>query len=349
MNTRMLGTLKVSEIGFGTMSFASTYGPSPEKEEVIRVIRGAYELGVTLFDTAEAYGPFTNEMLVGEALEPIRDQVMIATKFGFDIDPATGERSGLDSRPEHIRTGRRCLAQAPQDRPHRPALPAPRRSRSADRGRRRHGQGTDRGGQGEALWPVRSQRADIRRAHAVQPVTAMQSEYSLWWRDPEQEILPALEELGIGFVPCSPLGTGLPDRRDRREHDRSTRPTSATTSPRFTPERAKANQALVDLLRRSPPARRRRRPRSRSPGCWRRSPGSCRSPARTKLDRLRRISARRRRATAPTISRRSRPWRANITDPGRALCRRACCSLRPTVEQHRAARRARHDLREIHR
>ncbi|ANK13924.1 aldo/keto reductase [Erythrobacter neustonensis] len=249
MQQRNLGPLAVSEIGFGTMSFASTYGAAPERSEAIRVIRGAHERGVTFFDTAEAYGPWTNEELVGEALRPIRDQVVIATKFGFEIDQTTGKCSaGVNSRPEQIRKvidnslKRLGIETVDLFYQHRvdPAVPIEDVAGTVRdliaAGKVRHF------GMSEAA------AATIRRAHAVQPVTAIQSEYSLWTRDPEAEVLPLCAELGIGFVPWSPLGAGFLtgkidaatpiDSSDFRAH-----------SPRFTPEARTANQTLVDLLR----------------------------------------------------------------------------------------------------
>jgi aryl-alcohol dehydrogenase-like predicted oxidoreductase len=250
MKTRILGTLAVSEIGFGTMSFASTYGAAPDHEEAVRVIRGAHERGVTFFDTAEVYGPWTNEALVGEALGPVRDSVVIATKFGFDVDESTGERRwGLNSRPDHFkRVADASLRRLKTDRidllyQHRvdPEVPI-----------------EDVAGAVKELiaagkvghFGLSEAAADtIRRAHAVQPVAAVQSEYSLWTRDPEPEVLPLCEELGIGFVPWSPLGAGF----------LTGTVTSATridasdfraNSPRFTEEAREANQAIVDLLRR---------------------------------------------------------------------------------------------------
>ncbi|MES2987939.1 MAG: aldo/keto reductase [Pseudomonadota bacterium] len=255
MKTRMLGALSVSEMGFGTMSFASTYGEAPEHAEAIRVIRGAHERGVTFFDTAEAYGPWTNEELVGEALGPVRDAVVIATKFGFDIDEHTGLRGGgLNSRPDHIhRTVNAMLRRLNTDRidllyQHRvdPAVPiedvAGAVKQLINAGKVLH-------------FGLSEAAADtIRRAHAVQPVTAVQSEYSLWTREPEPEVLPLCEELGIGFVPWSPLGagflTGTVDANtpitagDFRAH-----------SPRFTTEARDANQSIVDLLRQMAEAR----------------------------------------------------------------------------------------------
>ncbi|MFO1144420.1 MAG: aldo/keto reductase [Amaricoccus sp.] len=247
MKTRQLGPLTVSEIGFGTMSFASTYGAAPDRAEAIRVIRGAHDLGVTLFDTAEAYGPWSNEVLVGEALAPIRDRVVIATKFGFDIDEATGARKGgVNSRPGHIRR----VADASLKRlrietidlfyQHRvdPAVPIEEVAGTVRdliaAGKVRHF------GLSEAAAET------IRRAHAVQPVTAVQSEYSLWTRDPEAEVLPLCEALGIGFVPFSPLGagflTGKVDTTTIAAGD------FRAISPRFTPEAMAANRGIVALL-----------------------------------------------------------------------------------------------------
>ncbi|MBZ9764242.1 aldo/keto reductase [Mesorhizobium sp. CA8] len=250
MKQRMLGSLPVSEIGYGTMSFASTYGASPDRSEAIRVIRGAHDLGVTLFDTAEAYGPWTNEEFVGEALRPFRDQVVIATKFGFNIDPATGERrSGVNSRPDHVRQvvdaslkrlGIETIDLLYQHRVD-PAVPIEDvagvvRDLIAA-GKVRHF------GMSEAA------AATIRRAHAVQPVTAIQSEYSLWTREPEAEVLPLCAKLGIGFVPWSPLGAGyLTGKVDASTPIESSDFRAA--SPRFTTEARAANQALIELLKR---------------------------------------------------------------------------------------------------
>jgi len=256
MKTRKLGGLDVSALGYGTMSFASSYGAAPDRPEAIRVIRGAYEKGVTFFDTAEAYGPFTNEELVGEALAPVRDKVAIATKFGWNIDPDTGKRGpGLNSRPEHIkRAVEGMLKRLRTDRidllyQHRvdPDVPIEDVAGAVkdliEAGKVR------RFGLSEAAART------IRRAHAVQPVTAVQSEYSLWTRDPEPEILPVCEELGIGFVPWSPLGQGfLTGAID-----------AATTFdgtdwragfPRFTQEARAANLALVDAIKRVASAKR---------------------------------------------------------------------------------------------
>ncbi len=250
MKTRRLGTLEVSEIGYGTMSFASIYGASPDKVEAIHVIRGAHDLGVTFFDTAEAYGPFTNEVLVGEALGPFRDKVVIATKFGFDIDLDTGERrAGLNSKPEHVRRSvDLMLKRLNTDRidllyQHRVDPEVPIEDVA--------GVVKDLIAEGKVKHFGLSEAAaqTIRRAHAVQPVTAIQSEYSLWTRDPEPEILPLCQELGIGFVPWSPLGAGyLTGKID------STTTFDASDfrvgSPRFTAEARAANRGLVDLLNR---------------------------------------------------------------------------------------------------
>jgi len=250
MRHRLLGKLSVSEIGFGTMSFASSYGESPVEEDAIKVIRGAYELGVTFFDTAEAYGPWTNEVLVGKALAPVRDKVLIATKFGFAIDPDTGKRgAGLNSRPDHIvRVTDAMLARLGTEHidllyQHRvdPAVPIEEVAGTV--------KGLIEAGKVRHFGLSEASAGTIRRAHAVQPVTAIQSEYSLWTREPEPAILPLCEELGIGFVPWSPLGAGFLTGKV----DAST--TLAATdfrsiSPRFTKEARAANMALVELLRR---------------------------------------------------------------------------------------------------
>jgi aryl-alcohol dehydrogenase-like predicted oxidoreductase len=250
MQKRKLGksNLEVSALGLGCMGMSSAYGPAADKREMIALIRAAVERGVTFFDTAEAYGPFVNEELVGEALGPFRNQVVIATKFGFDINPNTGARSGgLNSRPEHIRQ----VAEAALKRlrtnvidlfyQHRvdPDVPIEDVAGAVNdliqAGKVKHF------GLSEAAVQT------IRRAHAVQPVTAVQSEYSLWTRDSEAEVLPACEELGIGFVPFSPLGAGfLTGKIDTNTTFDSS--DFRNISPRFTPEARKANQALVDLL-----------------------------------------------------------------------------------------------------
>ena len=248
MQKRKLGNsgLEVSALGLGCMGMSFGYGPPGDEQEMISVIRSAVDLGVTFFDTAEVYGPFTNEVLVGKALSPIRKQVVIATKFGFHID-ANGKQAGLNSRPEHIKE----VAEASLKRlnidaidlfyQHRvdPNVPiedvAGAVKELIQQGKVRHF------GLSEAGVQV------IRRAHAVQPVTALQSEYSLWWREPEAEIIPTLEELGIGFVPFSPLGKGyLTGKMDENTTFDST--DFRNTVPRFAPEARKANRALVDLL-----------------------------------------------------------------------------------------------------
>lgn len=250
MKNRKLGPLTVSEIGYGTMSFANYYGASPERSEAIRVIRGAHERGVTHFDTAEAYGPFTNEELVGEALAPVRGEVTIATKFGWNIDPETGERRpGLNSNPAHVKRAvdgmlrRLRIESIDLLYQHRvdPEVPiedvAGAVRELIAEGKVKHFGLSEPGAQ------------TIRRAHAVQPVAAIQSEYSLWTRDPEPEILPLCEELGIGFVSWSPLGAGfLTGKVDPGVSQDAT--DFRSNSPRFKPEAMKANQALVDLLRR---------------------------------------------------------------------------------------------------
>ena len=249
MKMRMLGNgLEVSALGLGCMGMTAVYGPAADKAEMIALIRTAYEDGITLFDTAEAYGPFANETLVGEALSPIRDKVVIATKFGFDIDLETGERrGGVNSRPEHIKAvADAALKRLRTDRidlfyQHRvdPDVPIEEaagavRDLIAD-GKVRHF------GLSEAGVNT------IRRAHAVQPVTAVQSEYSLFWREPETELLPLLDELGIGFVPFSPLGAGfLTGKID--ENTTVDASDFRNAVPRFSPQARKANMALVDVV-----------------------------------------------------------------------------------------------------
>jgi pyridoxine 4-dehydrogenase len=247
MQKRELGKsgLEMSALGFGCMGLSFGYGPAVEKQEGIKVIRAAVDLGVTFFDTAEVYGPFTNEELVGEALAPVRDRVVIATKFGFKIEG--GKQAGLDSRPGHIReVAEASLRRLKTDRidllyQHRvdPNVPI-EDAAGAVKELIREGK-VKHFGLSEAGVQV------IRRAHAVQPVTALQSEYSLWWREPEAEILPTLEELGIGFVPFSPLGKGyLTGKIDATTtFDASD---FRNTVPRFSPENRKANEALVELL-----------------------------------------------------------------------------------------------------
>jgi len=249
MQKRKLGksNLEVSALGLGCMGMSFSYGPAGDKQEMISVIRSAVEQGVTFFDTAEVYGPFTNEELVGEALAPLRDKVVIATKFGFDCD--SGKQGGLNSQPPHIRqvvdaSLKRLKVQAIdllyQHRvdPNVPIEDVAGTVKDLIRqGKVKHFGLSEAGVQ------------TIRRAHAVQPVTALQSEYSLWWREPEEEVLPTLEELGIGFVPFSPLGKGF-----------LTGKISADTKfdandfrnkvPRFDSENRKANQALVEVVER---------------------------------------------------------------------------------------------------
>jgi len=243
------GNLEVSALGLGCMSMSSAYGPAGDKGEMIRLIRTAYDLGVTMFDTAEAYGPFENEELVGEALQPIRDKVVIATKFGFDIDLETGKRGGgTNSRPEHIKAvADACLKRLRTDRidlfyQHRvdPEVPiedvAGAVKKLIAEGKVKHFGLSEAGVQ------------TIRRANAVQPVTAVQSEYSLFWRGPEAELLSTLEELGIGFVPFSPLGAGfLTGKIDEKTKFDST--DFRNIVPRFTPDARKANMALVALVK----------------------------------------------------------------------------------------------------
>ncbi|HEV8392486.1 MAG TPA: aldo/keto reductase [Dongiaceae bacterium] len=250
MQKRKLGTsgLEVSAIGLGCMGLSFGYGPAVDKQQGIALIRAAAERGVTFFDTAEVYGPYANEELVGEALAPFRGRVVIATKFGFKLDPKTGQQQGLDSRPEHIKE----VAEASLKRlkiesidlfyQHRvdPDVPIEDVAGAVKdlirQGKVKHFGLSEAGAQ------------TIRRAHAIQPVTALQSEYSLWWREPEADVLPTLEELGIGLVPFSPLGKGFLTGAI----DESTTFDSGdfrNVVPRFTPDARKANQAVIDAVR----------------------------------------------------------------------------------------------------
>jgi len=247
---RKLGksNLEVSAIGLGCMGMSASYGPPKDKSEMISLLRVAIERGVTFFDTAEAYGPFTNEELVGEALAPLRDQVVIATKFGFKLNPdGSPGWSGVDSRPEHIREvveaslKRLRVEQIDLFYQHRVDPDVPIEDVA--------GAVKDLIEEGKVKYFGLSEASvqTIRRAHATQPVTALQSEYSLWTRRPEKEVLPALQELGIGFVPYSPLGRGfLTGRMD--ENTKFDSSDFRSGLPRFAPEALKANQALVDLL-----------------------------------------------------------------------------------------------------
>lgn len=250
MDKRMLGNLEVSALGLGCMGLSHAYGPAVEKQAGLALIRGAVERGVTFFDTAEMYGPFTNEELVGEALAPFRDQVGIATKFGFSIDPATGANlGGLDSHPAHIR----AVAEASLRRLRTETIDLLYQHRVDPEVPIEDVAGTVkdliREGKVKHFGLSEASAATIRRAHAVQPVTALQSEYSLWWREPEAEILPTLEELGIGFVPYSPLGRGF--LTGKVDADTTFAEGDFRNGlPRFTTEARKANQALVDLLAR---------------------------------------------------------------------------------------------------
>jgi aryl-alcohol dehydrogenase-like predicted oxidoreductase len=239
--------LEVSAIGLGCMGLSSDYGPAVDKQAGISLIRAAVERGVTFFDTAEVYGPFTNEELVGKALEPFREQVVIATKFGFNVDPKTGQQSGLNSRPAHIKE----VAEASLKRlrtetidlfyQHRvdPNVPIEDVAGAV--------KDLIRQGKVKHFGLSEAGMETMRRAHAVQAVTALQSEYSLWWREPEKEVIPTLEELGIGFVPFSPLGRGfLTGTIDSNTVFDSS--DFRNIVPRFTPEARRANQALIDLL-----------------------------------------------------------------------------------------------------
>src|SRR3954463_4624761 len=247
MQKRRLGTggLDVSALGFGCMGISFGYGPATSREDGLAIVRAAFEGGVTFFDTAEVYGPFTNEELVGEALAPMRDEVAIATKFGFKFE--NGKQAGLDSRLSHIRdVAEASLKRLRTDRidlfyQHRvdPAVPIEEVAGAVkeliQQGKVKHFGMSEAGVQ------------TIRRANKVQPVTALQNEYSLWWREPEKEVLPALEELGIGFVPFSPLGRGFLTGAIS-ESTRFDKTDFRNLLPRFSPENRKANEGLVDLI-----------------------------------------------------------------------------------------------------
>src|SRR3977135_1776312 len=249
MQKRKLGNsnLEVSALGLGCMGLSFGYGPAVDKKEGISLIRAAVERGITFFDTAEVYGPYTNEKLVGEALAPFREQAVIATKFGFKIDPNTGKQAGLDSRPAHIKE----VAEASLKRlrtevidlfyQHRvdPEVPIEDVAGAVkdliQEGKVKHFGLSEAGVQ------------TIRHAHAVQSVTALQSEYSLWFREPEKEVIPTLGELGIGFVPFSPLGKGFLTGKNK-ENTKFDSTDFRNIVPRFSPEARKANQTVVDLL-----------------------------------------------------------------------------------------------------
>ena len=250
MKKRKLGTsnLEVSALGLGCMGMSFSYGPPKDKKEMTSLIRTAVERGVTFFDTAEVYGPYTNEELVGEALAPLRAQVVIATKFGWKIDPkAERGLGGLDSRPEHIKE----VADASLKRLRTDVLDLFYQHRVDPNVPIEDVAGAVKdliqAGKVKHFGLSEAGVKTVRRAHAVQPVAALQSEYSLWYRKPEKEVLPALEELGIGFVPYSPLGKGFLTGKidESTTFDRSD---FRSTLPRFTPEALKANQAMVDLL-----------------------------------------------------------------------------------------------------
>jgi aryl-alcohol dehydrogenase-like predicted oxidoreductase len=250
MQKRKLGnTLEVSALGLGCMSMSSAYGPAAEKGEMIKLIRSAHDLGITLFDTAEAYAPFANEELVGEALQPFREEVVIATKFGFDIDLETGERrGGTNSRPEHIR----LVAEASLKRLRTEHIDLFYQHRVDPEVPIEDVAGTVKGliaeGKVKHFGLSEAGVQTIRRAHVVQSVTAVQSEYSLFWRGPEADLLPTLEELGIGFVPFSPLGAGF--LTGKIDENTTFAPSDfRNLVPRFSPEARKANMALVELVK----------------------------------------------------------------------------------------------------
>ena len=249
MHKRRIGDLEVSALGLGCMGLSFGLGPATDKQQAIALIRGAVERGVTLFDTAQVYGPFTNEEVVGEALAPFRDRVVIATKFGFNFDESGKQLPGLNSRPDSIRrTVDGSLKRLRVETidllyQHRVDQDVPIEDVA----------GTVKAliaeGKVKHFGLSEAGVKNIRRAHAVQPVTALESEYSIWWREPEEEILPTLEELGIGFVPFSPLGRGF--LTGKIDETTAFDPSDfRNTVPRFSPENRKANQAVVDLVKR---------------------------------------------------------------------------------------------------
>ena len=288
MEKRKLGkNLEVSEIGLGCMGLSVGYSPPLDRQEGVSLIRAAVERGVTFFDTAEGYGPFVNEKLLGEALAPFKGRVVIATKFGWDIDPETGERrGGLNSRPEHIRqvaeaSARRLNVEAIDlFYQHRvdPNVPIEEVAGAIS--------DLIREGLVQHFGLSEAAAQTIRRAHAVQPLAAVQSEYSLWWKRPEEDVLPTLEELGIGFVPYSPLGKGFLTGKINESTTFSEGNDVRNTIPRFTPDARKANQALVDLLARM--ATRKKATPAQVALAWllAQKPWIVPIPGTTKLDRL---------------------------------------------------------------
>ncbi len=292
MQKRKLGKsgLEVSAIGLGCMGISQSYGQPMETGDAITFLRSAVERGITFFDTAEAYGPFKNEEVIGEALQPVRDQVVIATKFGINID-AAGGKSGTNSRPEHIR----AVAEASLKRLRTDCIDIFYQHRVDPTVPIEDVAGTvkDLIEQGKVKYFGMSEAGEdsIRRAHAVQPVAVLQSEYSLWWREPEHTVLPVVEELGIGFVPFSPLGrgflTGTINQGTTFDSD-----DFRNTVPRFAPEARKANQAIVDAVSSAALGRASRQRKSPWRGYWPKSPGLFQSPARRNFIALRRTSQR---------------------------------------------------------
>jgi aryl-alcohol dehydrogenase-like predicted oxidoreductase len=276
--------LEVSALGLGCMGMSFAYGPPPDKQEMIKLIRAAVERGITFFDTAEAYGPFTNEELVGEALAPFRGQVVIATKFGFKFGPK-GEQLGMDSQPEHIKQ----VAEASLKRLKVDAIDLFYQHRVDTNVSIEEVAGTVKEliqeGKVKHFGLSEAGVQTVRRAHAIQSVTALQSEYSLWWRRPEVEMIPTLEELGIGFVPFSPLGKGFLTGKidEKTTFDKSD---FRNIVPRFTPENRKANQTLVDLL--ASMGKRKRTTTAQIALAWllARKPWIVPIPGTTKLNRL---------------------------------------------------------------
>lgn len=325
MQKRKLGTsgLEVSALGLGCMGMTGVYGAGGDRSEMIKLLRAAHDRGITHFDTAEAYGPFANESLLGEALQPIRDQLTIATKFGFDIDLETGARSGgTNSRPEHIRAvAEAALKRLRTDRidlfyQHRVDLNVPIEDVAGAvkeliaEGKVKHFGLSEAGVQ------------TIRRAHSVQPIAAVQSEYSLFWRGPEKKLLPVLEELGIGFVPFSPLGAGfLTGKID--ENTKFDDGDFRNMVPRFSPEARKANLELVSVIKGVADRKKATPAQSPLPGCLLRSHGSYRYPARRSSTASRRTSAARNSICRPRILQRSTARRRRSKFRANASLRRS--------------------------
>ena len=285
MQKRKLGTLEVSALGLGCMGMSFGLGPAKDKNEMISLIRAAIDRGVTFFDTAQVYGPYTNEELVGEALAPVRDRVVIATKFGFNFDEGGKQLPGLNSRPESIRR----MVEGALQRLRVETIDLLYQHRVDPHVPIEDVAGTVKeliaAGKVKLFGLSEAGVRNIRRAHAVQPVSALQSEYSIWWREPEGEILPTLEQLGIGFVPFSPLGKGF--LTGKIDETTTFDPTDfRNTVPRFRPENRKANQAIVDVVKRIATKRNTTPAQIALAWCLAQKPWIVPIPGTTKLHRL---------------------------------------------------------------